>query len=293
MNRRHALIGLIAAASIGAVAVPLADAAEQTASSPAKLDNRVCAQRSTRRLNVVGLTADQRLVCIAEHRAHRPRDIGAITGLDGDASLVGIDFRPANGALYGLGNTGGIYTIDTTTAVATKVAQANAALSGAVFGVDFNPTVDRLRVVSDTGQNIAINVDDGATAANTALTIAGASAIGVTGAAYTNNDADPNTGTTLFDIDTTNDQVAIQAPPANGTLGPTGKLGVDTTAAVGFDIFADQRYGTTVSNRALASLTVGGRSALHSVDVLTGRADLRGYFPDGLQVTDLAVPLDN
>ena len=59
------------------------------------------------------------------------------------------------------------------------------------------------------------------------------------GVGYTNNDADPNTATTLYDIDTATDQVSIQAPPNNGNLNPVGKLGVDTNAVVGFDIFSD------------------------------------------------------
>jgi hypothetical protein len=51
---------------------------------------------------------------------------------------------------------------------------------------------------------------------------------GLTGAAYTNNDAAPNggaTATTLFDVDTSLDQVVIQSPPGNGILVATGKLG--------------------------------------------------------------------
>ncbi len=292
MKHRHVLIGLFAAASLGAVATPLVAAADQASSHPATRSNRACEQRSSRNLTVVGLTADNWLVCFRENRAHRPRNIGPITGLDGDTALVGIDFRPLDGTLYGLGNAGGIYTLDTTTAGAAKVAHANVALSGAGFGVDFNPTVDRLRVISDTGQNLAINVDDGVTATNTALTLAGAPAPGVTGAAYTNNDADPTTATTLFDIDSTTDQVAIQAPPAGGVLGPTGKLGVDTSAMVGFDIFADQRDGTTVANRALASLTVDGWSSLYAIDVLTGRATHRGDLPADFAIADIAIPLD-
>ena len=50
---------------------------------------------------------------------------------------------------------------------------------------------------------------------------------GITAAAYTNNDLSANTGTTLFDIDTTLNQVAIQSPPGNGILVATGTLGID------------------------------------------------------------------
>ena len=42
-------------------------------------------------------------------------------------------------------------------------------LSGSFFGVDFNPAADRLRIVSDTGQNLAHNVN-GATTLNAMLT---------------------------------------------------------------------------------------------------------------------------
>jgi hypothetical protein len=45
---------------------------------------------------------------------------------------------------------------------------------------------------------------------------------GVT-AAYTNNDLNADTATTLFDINTTTDQVVIQSPANNGTLAPTGQ----------------------------------------------------------------------
>ena len=96
-------------------------------------------------------------------------------------------------------------------------------------------------------------------------------ALGVTGVAYTNNDADPNTATTLFDIDTSLDQVAVQAPPNAGTLNPTGKLLVDVSSPVGFDIYSTiVSSGTTVDNDAFASLTTSSGSAFYSIDPLTG-----------------------
>ena len=88
------------------------------------------------------------------------------------------------------------------------------------------------------GQNLAHNVNaGGVTAANGALTYTvppatPVPASGVTAAAYTNNDLNqPKTGTTLFDLDTTMDQIVIQSPPAKGILVATGKLGVDAATA--------------------------------------------------------------
>ena len=51
------------------------------------------------KLSVIGLTADQKLVCFKENRPANLRTIGAVTGLVTDTTLVGIDVRPATGAL--------------------------------------------------------------------------------------------------------------------------------------------------------------------------------------------------
>ena len=91
----------------------------------------------------------------------RPRR-AASPGWPRDTRLIGIDHRPATGVLYGVGELGGLYTIDAGTGVASKVAQMSVVPSGTTFGVDFNPTVDRLRVVSDTQQNLRVDVTTGA-----------------------------------------------------------------------------------------------------------------------------------
>ena len=248
-----------------------------------------------RSLVVVGLTADQRLICFDERRPDRASAIGSVVGLDGDTALVGVDYRPATGELFGLGNAGGLYVLDPESAGATKRAQLNVALAGASFGVDFNPTVDRLRVVSDTGQNLRVNPDTGATTVDGALNDGAAppvTLLGITGAAYTNNDGDPGTATTLFDADTARDRIAIQAPPNAGTQNPTGGLRVDSGLGVGFDIHSTLRGGTTVEVRALASLPVGGGVGLFGIDLFTGAASHRGTFAPSDQVIGLAIPLD-
>ena len=79
-----------------------------------------------------------------------------------DTALVGIFFRPANGSIYGLGNAGGLYVLDPAGNRPELKARLNVALEGRSFGLDFNPTVDRLRVISDSGQNLRITVDTGA-----------------------------------------------------------------------------------------------------------------------------------
>lgn len=239
-------------------------------------------------LVILGLTSDQRLICFEERNPSDTVTIGQISGLTGDARLVGIDFRPATGKLYGLGNAGGLYVIDTGDASATFQAQLNVALTGNAFDIDFNPTVDRLRIVSDTGQNLRANVADGAVTTDTAL-INPDPATGIAGAAYTNNDANGNTGTTLYIIDSRSDQLLIQAPPNAGSLNATGRLTFDTTSDVGFDIYSTIKGGNTIGAHAFASLVTNGRSRLYMIDLFTGQAWPRGTFR--AQVIDIAIPL--
>ncbi|WP_405542119.1 DUF4394 domain-containing protein [Streptomyces phaeochromogenes] len=249
------------------------------------------------RLLAFGISADGTLM--AAFNTDDPGTLNwfkRIDGLVGDTAVVGLDFRVQNGLLYLVGNKGGIYTVQIPPAVpnplVTKVSQLSVPLQGTNFGVDFNPAADRLRIISDTGQNLAHNLANSSTATNTPLTTDGATTHGVTGAAYTNNDLNSATATTLFDINTTSDQVVIQSPPANGLLVPTGSLGFDAGVNAGFDIFSDLSAGKTISNTAFATLTPASASTstFYTVDVLTGATTSVDQFP--IAITDVAVSLD-
>jgi hypothetical protein len=242
------------------------------------------------------LTADQRLLRFSLRAPLAARTVGPVTGLSGDARILGIDFRPANGVLYGIGDLGGIYTLDPKTGEATFVAQLHIdgvarAPEGARFGVDFNPAADRLRVVGDGGQNLRIDVTTGAGTLDGALNLPGpppVTATGVAGAAYTNNDADPATGTTLFDLDAGLGRILIQSPPNAGALVPTGSLAVDAGGELGFDVLTRTRPDGSLENLAWAVVTTD-RSRLARIDLLTGRASAWRSFPRGEQVIGLAI----
>jgi hypothetical protein len=220
-----------------------------------------------------------------------------VTGLTGDTLLIGLDFRVQDGKLYGVGNQGGIYTIGIPDVTMRKVSQLSVPLQGTKFGVDFNPPANRLRVVSDVGQNLRHNIDDGVGAGST--TVDGplntppstATTTGVTAVAYTNNDLSAATGTTLFDLDTTADQISLQAPPNNGTLNPTGTLGLNASLDAGMDIFSDLTNGRTTSVSAFATIAPEhGAASLYSIQPLTGWATFIGEFP--LSVSEIAIALD-
>lgn len=258
--------------------------------------------RKSDSLGVVGLTDDQRLICFNENRPGEARNIGSVSGLMSGDMLVGIDFRVQDGKLYGVSKTGGIYILDTRNASAMKVSQLTVALDGNSFGVDFNPAADRLRVVSDTGQNLRHNVNAGGVTLvddpldyppATPVNAVGPNATGVTGSAYTNNDLDVSTATTLYALDTNLDQIALQSPPNDGTLAATGKLGTDASASVGFDIYSTIRNGVTVNVQGLASLqTATGASSLYSISLPTGKATSRGSFSSQNKVIGIAIPLN-
>ena len=255
-------------------------------------------------LRVAGLTADGQLVCFKDKKPGKAKTIGTLSGYTGsDNRLIGIDFRPQDGLLYGVGNAGGLYVVNTASAVLTTVGQLSvlpdAAATG--FGVDFNPAANALRIVASTGQNLRQSFANLGTATPLAATATdgvlgytltatpGPTAPGVVGAAYTNNDLAAVTGTTLLVLDSNLNQISLQSPANAGFLVATGQLGVNPSDG-GLDIYSVLRNNVTVAQRALAALVVDGSAGLYNVDLLTGAASKRGSF--NTQVIDIAIPLN-
>lgn len=219
---------------------------------------------------VFGVTTNNNLVRFVSNQPNQILATTPITGLQAGENVLGIDFRPATGQLYALGSNSRLYTINPVTGAATFVAALSVPLSGTNFGFDFNPAADRIRIVSNTDQNLRVNPVDGSTIVDTPLAYAGTDPnVGrnpnVVGAAYTNNFAG-TTSTTLYDIDSNLDILVRQFPPNAGALSTVGRLGVNTTAEVGFDI--------APNNVALAALQISGttRSTLYAIDLTTGSA---------------------
>ncbi len=228
-----------------------------------------------------------------------------VTGLTAGETLLGIDFRPANGWLYGLGRIGSdtagqLYTIDLATGAVTPVGPRAIPLNGNSFGFDFNPVPDRLRIVSNTGQSMRINPNDGTVAGMDgalAYPAAGDPNSGrvarVVGVAYTNPDTDPQTNTILHDLDVgraaepdrDGDILAIQGPPNAGTLNTVGALRIDAGDVGGFDIGP--------RNEALAAILPEGgiSSKLFYIDLPSGAAWEIGEIIPSQVVTGLAIGL--
>lgn len=245
-----------------------------------------------------------------------------IRGLLPGETVVGLDVRPTDsnnngfrdeGELYGIGKvgtTGYVFELEINRGRAeiddrrtleqdpamTGAGGAFSALRGSFFGVDFNPSVDRLRITSDEEQNLRVNVDTGATIAdgnlayptgdrrNTATPAPNVIDPSVVGAGYTYA---PLMGpTTLYDVDTANpDFFVLQNPPNGGALNSLGPIGVDAGGKAGFDIAGKETF------QAFELAQVGDRAKLYVLRFdRNGKASdtgisLRGDY-DGLAVLD-------
>jgi len=208
--------------------------------------------------------------------------LGTVTGLNSGDTLVSIDRRPQNGFLYGLGYnalgpTVTLYVIHPETRVATPVGVAGTfttdgtnpdAIGGSNpatrFEIDFNPLVDRVRVINSLGQNFRINPNTGAVVdgdlGGTSGSVSGTNmdgslnggAIRAQGTAYVNNVAN-TTVTTQYTAGESPSALYIQNPPNAGTLSLPITLSPLINAVLGFDIAPG--VNTAMSNAAVTSGT--------------------------------------
>jgi hypothetical protein len=203
-----------------------------------------------------------------------------ITGLQAGETIVDIDVRPKPtspgvNSLYGVGSSSRLYIINPLTGTSTQVGSAGAfTLNGTAFGVDFNPTVDRMRVVSNTEQSFRLNPDTGVLAgADTSLNPAG----NIVSVAYDRNFDQSGVPTTLFGIDSIAGTLVriggLDGVPSPNlgevtTIGSLG-LGIALNDTIGFDILSSAAGST-----AYAAINTGGFSRLYTVDLATGHATL-------------------
>lgn len=209
-----------------------------------------------------------------------PGTLTNIGSFSGAASRIdALDFRPADGLLYGYDqSTNQVVTINTATAATTFVATPSIAGSASSTGIDFNPVADRLRLVNLNDQNLRINLAGGATTNDgpfVAYPVGDANAgtnPSLVEAAYTFSDKDAGTGTALFYIDSGTDSLVSTANPNAGTVNTVGPLGFDTTGNVGFDIYTSGGVNAAYSILDLQT----GQQNLYTVNLTTGAATLVG-----------------
>jgi len=262
----------------------------QTKSASAELIYGVATQGNTQFLLTWDSADPQNL--LASH---------AIVSGPSPPTVLGIDIRPSTNQLYALvaqygfnliANTPSIeYTVGVLDPSGTffSLPRTGVVVSGFSHGFDFNPMIDRIRIVNDVNKNYVINPNTGALqlAATDLAYAVGDPNFGtdpnVGGSAYTNNSAVPPASTQLYGIDTGLDILVTQANNA-GTLGTVGPLGLDVSALGGFDISA-------TTGIAYATMTPAGssQSSLYTINLTTGAATPVGVIGGGLVITAMAV----
>jgi hypothetical protein len=212
--------------------------------------------------------------------------------------VVGLDCRPANGQLYALGYNAAltaananIYSVNLTTGALTTVGTTPLTLALGTttdrVGFDFNPSVDRIRVVSTTGANYRLNPNDGTLSATDGNLTSGPR---ISAVAYTNSGT--TNSTTLYDYDAAAGQLYTQNPPNDGTLVAVGTAsGVTSTDGADFDIYNAPGSG---NNTAYLAMSPGGSPTtpsfdnLYTVNLTTGALTSVGRIGLGSNVTGLA-----
>ncbi len=216
------------------------------------------------------------------------------------APIVGFDFRPGTTDAYLLLTVGTVPTSSTDPTPSALVMQlVKSTIAGettnvgtpfqmrlaSAFGFDFNPVVDRIRVISDSGENLRLNqtvAADVTPVVDSDTTTAGEQRdgdipAGFAGAAYTNNVA-AAPSTALYDINYGNDTLFLQNSPNAGTVAPVGPLGttdrpINLSKNFGFDIAP--KSGTAFVAGQLEGST---NSVLLAVDLATGKATNLGQI---------------
>ena len=179
-----------------------------------------------------------------------------------------IDYRNSEGVLYALTTLSGkgyIIRIDPSSGVILRVSTlvtegttTQIALSDTSYTIDFNPEVDRLRVIGSNGSNLRVDVSTGDTLTDTNIQ----SGNTITGAAYEDSFSSAGRGTQLFTLDSSMDRVNLQSPPNDGTQSNLKSLLGNTTdveSINGYDI-------NPGNNTGLALLTVGGSQQFYNIN---------------------------
>jgi hypothetical protein len=261
-----------------------------------------------RKETIFAVTSSLNLIKFNAGQPQRVLESRPVVGLPAGESLLGIDYRVARGILYALSTGGRLYTLDTATGLLTPVGPQAAALpAGALYGFDFNPAADRIRIVNDTGYNVRMHPDTGALVdgnpamegfqPDTNLTFvpgdvnAGRSPA-VVAAGYTYNKKDDKL-TTNYAIDRRLGSLLTQGSiegvtpvvsPNTGLLRTVGSLGLGELIDATFDI-ADVSGAAFSAVRTIAD----AKTRLYLIDLSSGRAQPLGRVGDGSSLLGMAV----
>lgn len=257
---------------------------------------------------IVGITQDDKIFTMTSASAPGTTTTPvSITGMTAGQTVAGVDYRPATGELYALGYNSStteaqLYTINATTGAAMVINSTPIMLtlgSNSAISFDFNPTVDRIRVVGANKKNYRLHPVTGAIAATDmdlayAVGDVNAAASAEIGACAYTNSYIGSTVTTLYNYDMSLNILTTQIPPNNGTLNTVGVSGIvvnNVTKSIDMDIYMDP---ATVTNMAYLAANTGANinDNLYTINLATGMVTSVGMIGSGLDVKNIAVVID-
>lgn len=279
------LIAVVAAAALQACA-PLNRAPDRTLEHPEVIQ---------------ALTQDMDLITFQATAPDRILNSVTVKGLRGGDSIIGIDYRPKNQTLYAVSRAGQVYTLDSKTGNLTAVgANPHIKLDGSKFGVNVSPASDKIRVVSDKGQNLRFHPDTGILAgtdntlryAENDVQEADLATVGAT--AYTYN-ANNDQMTTAFAIDLRLGMLVRQGfqegrepvvSPNAGWLNTIAPLGTGPLERAAFDI-------SMTNNKAFvaAQKKMDGTTRLYLVNLNQGKSVALGTIGNGRPLVGMTVQI--
>lgn len=233
MTFNKATTALVHTAVTTALLLAASVATAQTATTSTLRPRGVAAGLDIPNANVYALTSDNAIYVLRPGAGNYVR-LGRVETEGGN--LIGIDFRPADGKLYGLTDLGVLYTIDVALSRfgrIQRVSTMNPRFTGGFeMLADFNPVANALRVAGSNDQNLAVvNGADGSNLSTTVAQTKFVYAAGdvnagkdpeLTGGAYTNNFVGATT-TLFYTIDADQDTlVTIADKTATGSSNTGG-----------------------------------------------------------------------
>ncbi len=244
-----------------------------------------------------------------------------ISGVQSGETIVGIDFRPANGKLIALGinagsDLGTLYNMDAQTGAVTAIGTAgNVKLVDAsgvaidfpaadAWGIDVNPKIDRVRAITSSGLNFRMSPSTGLPIDGNAV----AAGINPDGGLKGDNTSSSKiafasnvlgtTITTQYNLDQASLSLFIQSFPDDGVLSLIAPITtspgntLNFSQALGFDIsndvFVSSANQGVQSGKAVSVLVVGGVAQIFEIDLVTGHAELLGT-PAAGGIVDMAI----
>ncbi|PZX52418.1 uncharacterized protein DUF4394 [Algoriphagus ratkowskyi] len=222
-------------------------------------------------VNFTALSSDNEILMYNAKNLAAPISSTSISGLESGEMILSIDYRPATGQLYALSSMSRLYHINENSGAATVlgISAFSPGIQGANASIDFNPTVDRIRLVTESGQNLRLHPELGTVVA-TDGTINGGNNPKIGAVAYSNSFSG-TTSTTLFDIDFAQDKLYKQVPPNDGGLEEVGNLEVDFEGIGDMDLNPDNSVALAVNRKE-------EESRLYTINLTSGKALWIGTF---------------